>query len=472
MAQSIRVHEVSDQESSKINQLSERRISIRVSPNSYFAVMFLATFFAVFFYYLQYDTVAIILFSTAWLVFPILIQTDRIAFDGAFIRRTGLLPRIWAWLNGDENKLDFNEIQQVETHALRALKRGGNVFYRYRTLIQGNNLKFAFASGGENYRNLVKVLFSKLSDDTLDNRSIELRDYLTEPKETLMKAEFVRLPSTEVLENSNNEFQSVDRKLRSKRKNSAIGEEEIEKADYLRRLGNELRLSGYLLQALEAFRRALLINPRDAWLIFEFARCLSSYAGTERNPKLEKKAHAALRLAAIRGNQDAELLARLGESYFQFGDWDRAKNVFNQALTVAGENFRSARGLAEISLREGKIAHVIHHFATAIRGADTTALKNWANLEIEYFSKLNNDEDYMDLEVRRINILEGIQRGKGMVLRLAFLGVPIIILSFLLDESVIADIGWAISSVSLAIWAILIIGGNLFSQRCPVLEEE
>jgi tetratricopeptide (TPR) repeat protein len=355
---------------------------------------------------------------------------------------------------------------------MRALKRGGTVFYRYQTIIRGNDLRFVIASGGENYRNLVRNLFPKLSDDTLDNRSIEMRDYLSEPKETLMKAEFARLPSSEVLENSCNEFVLNDRKFRSKRKNFAITEFDIEKADYLRQLANELRLSGYLLQSLEAFRRALLLNPKDGWLIFEFARCLSSYAGTERNLKLEKKAHAAMRLAAMRGKTDAELLSRVGESYFQFGDWGRAKKVFTQALSVAGENFRSARGLAEISLREGKIAHVLHHFTTAIRSADTNALKNWVNGEIEYFSRLNSNDDYMDIEVRRINTLDGIQRSKAMVLRFAFLGLPIILFGNLVEEHLISEIGWSISAISLVIWTILRVGENIFSNRCPALEEE
>ena len=43
------------------------------------------------------------------------------------------------------------------------------------------------------------------------------------------------------------------------------------------------------------------------------------------------------------------------DRYFQIGEWRRAGNVFNNALERVGENFRTARGLAEIALREGKI---------------------------------------------------------------------------------------------------------------------
>ena len=132
----------------------------------------------------------------------------------------------------------------------------------------------------------------------------------------------------------------------------------MEKADYLHRLANELRLSGYLLQSLEAFRRALLINPKDARLLFDFARCLNSFAGTEQSEKLQRKSIAALRLAEKRADNDGKLLARLGESFFQFGNYKRAKTVFQKAQDKAEESFRSVRGLAEIALREGKIAHV------------------------------------------------------------------------------------------------------------------
>jgi tetratricopeptide (TPR) repeat protein len=285
-----------------------------------------------------------------------------------------------------------------------------------------------------------------------------------------MKAEFAKLPSTDVLENSINDFEITDRNLRSNRQTRKIGEAEIEKADYLRRLANELRLSGNLLQALEAFRRALVLNPRDAWLIFEFARCLYSYADSERDRKLERKAKAALRLAEMRAGRDSELLSRLGESYFQYGNWERAAVVFQKALAAASENFRSVRGLAEISLREGKIAHVIHHFATAIHFTDAKALKRWAQGETEYFSRLNEDDDYMESEVRRMNWLENIERGKKMSLRIAVGSFFTVLLGLTMDD-MLANVGWGCASVSLLIWVGLIMTRNLLSERSPFIED-
>jgi tetratricopeptide (TPR) repeat protein len=444
---------------------SARPVAIRVSPNSYFVALCLATFFSGFFVYLEIDWAAGLLFGASWLFLPLFLWTDKIVFDGKRLSRNGILPRVWAWLNNSRTRLKISDVEQVETHALRALKRGGNVFYRYRTSVRGKGLEFAFASGGEDYRRMIHSLFASLPENVLDNRSIELRDYLKEPKEILMKAEFAQIPSAEVLEDSINSLQ------KTARSNAAVTEtgiEQIEKANYLRQLGNELRLSGYLLQALETFRRALVLNPRNAWLIFDFARCLYSFAGSERNPKMEKKAIAALRLAEKRAGNDSELLARLGEIYFQYGDWTRAQKAFQKAMDKAGQSFRSVRGLAEIALRDGKIAHVIHHFSTANRLAETPALRRWTQNESEYFLRLNDDEDYMDLEISRVNLLDTLERSKRTTLKIAFFGFPLIIFGLTVFDDLVANIGWAVTSVSLLIWVGLILSRNLLSSRIPL----
>jgi len=447
--------------------ISDKFISIRVSPNSYFIALFLTTFLSGFLVYLERDLFALTLFAASWLAFPILAWTDRITFDGRRLARTGFLSRFWAWMNSTKYRLKITDIEQVESQSLRALKRGGNVFYRYRTTVQGKNRRFAFASGGEDYRQMIHRILPLLPENILDNRSIELRDYLAEPKETLMKAEFAHIPSADVLESSLNEFQNPDKTLRAKSIERKGGDEELEKADYLRRLANELRISGYLLQSLEAFRRALLLNPTDAWLIFDFARCLHSFAGSEKNEKLRKKSIAALRLAEKRGTTDGELLARLGESYFQYGDWRRASIVFKKATESVETSFRSARGLAEIALREGKIAHVIHHFTTAHRLADAPALRRWTQNESDYFSRLNTDDDYMEVEISRVNMLENFENAKKTCLKIAFVGFPAIIFGLIADD-LITNIGWAISCVSLLVWVGLMLSQSVLSVRAPM----
>jgi tetratricopeptide (TPR) repeat protein len=451
--------------------LKNKTASIRVAPNNYVSAFFLGIFFASFFIYLEKDFWAIPILVFSFIFLPFSAITDRIAFDGKRLVRTGILPRAWAWLNNYHYSLKLANVEQVETQALRALKRGGNVFYRYRTSLNGRDLKFVIASGGEEYRQMIKTILPRLSENILDNRSIELRDYLAEPKETLMKAEFAHIPSAEVLEDSFKDFEKHGKHDLRKPKNI---EKDFERAEYMRRLGNELRLSGYLVQALEAFRRALVIKPHDAQLLFEFARCLSSYAGAERNEKLQRKSLAMMRLAEKRAVNDGELLARLGESYFQFGDWRRAQKVFQKSIEKFEESFRSLRGMAEIALREGKIAHVIHNFLAANSLAETPALRRWTQSEADYFSHLNSDEDYMDMEIGRINLLETLERSKRTSLRIAVLGFPVILIGLVFDNNLIANIGWAVSSVALLIWVGMIMSINIFSSRIPyeLVEED
>jgi tetratricopeptide (TPR) repeat protein len=459
-----KITEVSTAKPSVSVTFPDKTLSIRVAPNSYLTVLMLGMFFAALLIYLEKDFWAVLLLVFCLLAVPALAWTDRIFFDGRRLRRTGILPRFWAWASGYHYRLKLSDVEQVETQALRAMKRGGNVVYRYRTTISGRDLKFVFASGADDYRQLVRGLFPLLPENVLDNRSLELRDYLSEPKEILMKAEFAHIPAVEVLEDSIEAFQKKDKTIGGRRE---MGDGDLERADEMRRLGNELRLSGFLLQALEAFRRALVIQPGDAWLLFETARCLHSYASAERDDALERRALALLRLAEKRANDDTELLARLGETYFQFGDWRRAQSVFQKSIDRLEETFRSVRGLAEIALREGKIAHVIHHFSTANRLAETTSLRRWSQGEADYFTHLNDDDDYMEMEISRINLLETLENSKKTCLRLALFGFPAILVGLVLDDRLIADIGWAVSTVSLLVWTGITIGLGLFADRIP-----
>lgn len=452
---------------------TENTIGIRVPPNNYLIAFFLTTFFSGLLVYLEKETAAAIVFGASSILFPLLAWHDCIVFDGKRLLRTGLLPQLWAKINRTNRRLKIADIEQIETQALRALKRGGNVFYRYRTTVSGRGARVVFASGGEDYRRMVQEIFTRVPENILDNRSVELRDFLREPKETLMKAEFARIPSVEVLENSFGKRKTGGKKRRAKQTNKLNDGEELEKAEYLHALGNELRLSGYLLQGLEAFRRALFLNPTDASLIFDFARCLHSYAGAEHDEVLTRKSFAALRLAERRAAGNSEMLSRLGECYFQYGDWRRARVVFQNAIgdKERGEkiaDFRSVRGLAEIALREGKIAHVIHQFTIANRLVETAALRRWTQNETDYFSRLNADEDYMEMEISRVNLLENLERAKKTCLQLALLSFPAIVIGVTMNEATMANVGWAISSLALLVWLGVIVGTQIFSARIPL----
>ena len=487
------------EESSPAAAVLDIPIQVRVSPHSYLSVLLITTFFSALFFYLDLDIAAAVLFAALWILVPPLALKDRVSFDGKSLMRTGVVPRFWYWINGSRRRLKIKDIEQAETQSIRTMKRGGNVRYRYRTSFRGNGIGITISSGGDDYRRLVKSILPRLSDNVLDVRSIELREHLADSKEALMRAEFSHIPSAEVLEGSlsktrarselrsaasvpdlssddptfdhitsfNNDHDRSDLPASASLVTSPESDSIDAKVEDLQSLGNELRLAGYLLQAIEAFRRALVLRPQDARLLFDFARCLHSLAGVKRDPRLGRKPIAALRLSERRASKDGDLLARLGEAYSQIGEWRRAGMVFQRVLDHAGENFRAARGLAEKALREGKIAHVIHHFSTANRIAETPALSRWTKAEADYFSNLNADDEYMEMEIARVNLLESLLRSKKTAQRIAFLAFPAIAIGMLFDDDLITEIGWAVSTVSLVIWVGLSVSTKLFDRRIP-----
>lgn len=439
-------------------------VSIRVSPHSYFTALLLSSFLSAFLFYIERDVFGVVVFASSWILLPFLALNDKIVFDGRRLTRTGLVPTAWAWFNASRRRLKLRDIEQIETEAIRAAKRGGNVYYRYRIMIRGKGLTVSITSGGKDFRDMVRSILPQMPENVLDTRSIELRDHLTDPRTVLERAESQHIPSADVLESS---FRSASRDRKRQRTEKSPDAASDERVDDLRDLANQLRVSGYFVQALEVFRRALLLRPKDAHLLFEFARCLHSFAGVQRDPRMERRALAALRLSERRAQTDDDMLVRLGEWYFQIGEWRRAGNVFQSAIERLGDNFRTARGLAEIALREGKIAHVIHHFSTANRVAETPSLRRWSKAEAEYFSNLNSDEEYMELEIGRVNLLETVEKSKKTTLRITFIALPAIVVGVLFEDNLVANIGWAISAVALTIWTALIIIQKTLANRIP-----
>ena len=73
----------------------------------------------------------------------------------------------------------------------------------------------------------------------------------------------------------------------------------------------------------------------------------------------------------------------------------------------------------------------------------------------------------MELEISRVNMLETIEKSKKTALRITFLSFPAILVGILFEDPFVANVGWAISCVSLLVWAGLIISTSLLGQRIP-----
>jgi len=219
----------------------------------------------------------------------------------------------------------------------------------------------------------------------------------------------------------------------------------------LPRAGNDLGVSGCLQQCAEAGRRAVLITPRDGCMIYGYARLLKSQAGACGDARWLSRACAALKLAAIRGAHDARLLERVAESFLEYCDPRRAAKTFRQVLEIHEEAYRAQLGLAEVALGEGKLAHVIHHYNEALRNAPDKSSARLARREADYYCRLNDDEDYLAAELRRMNWLEGADRIQRLTGRVSFAALLIALVGSSIDQ-LVAGVGWALASSSIIAW--------------------
>ena len=438
--------------------------SVRVSPGPYLAVAFVITFFAASLLRADYDVLALLLAGLTWIITPVLALTDRLVFDGVSLRRQGLLPSFLHLLFAYRKQLLVDDFETLETQAVRTLRRGGSVRYRYRTQISGKGKQFVIISGGRDYRKMVRELFPLIHENKLDARTRDLRDYLNDPNHLERKAQLSHLAPADILDT---ELLGVlghkSKRVRQAEPPEATPED-VERAHVLRRLGNELRVSGRLREAGEAFRRALKVRPNGAWLIYDFARLLRSQASAESDARLLSRARAALRLASIRAKNDLVLLPLIGESFLECGDARQARAALQKVVELDSGNFKARVGLADIALREGKLAHVIHHYQEAARVSSEQALARYARSEGDYYMQLNNDDDYLAAELRRINWLQTVTRVRRLSLRVTNFSVLVALVGGLIDP-LAASLGWSLASSALLVWLITVAGTKALFHR-------
>ena len=445
-----------------------RLARVRVSPGSYLAAASVLTFCSALLLRSERDVLALGAVGVAWLMIPVLALTDRIEFDGQFLVRRGPIPFLLRHITGRRKELSVTDFEKVDTQAVRTLRRSGRVRYRYRTQIVGKNIEFTFASGGRNYRGMVRQLFPLLHQDKLDLRTIELRDYLCEPKPLDSEVHSLQLASADVLEGATLDFKLGGKKQEPARKTddaaTAAATIDGERAMLLGQVGNKLRIAGRLNEAREAFRRALIVIPKDGRLIFQFARLLRSQASSLSDAKLLSRARAALRLSAMRAEKEPDLLALVGESFLEWGETLRAQHSFSRAIELQPQNFRAHIGLANLALRDGKLAHVIHQYRDAARAAADKALSRHAAREADYYARLSDDDDYLASELRRINWLQHSLKVRRLAARVTNASILAALLVPYVDEAV-AGPCWYLASSSLIAWISSLLVIKLLAKR-------
>ena len=440
--------------------------SVRVSPGAYLAAASVLTFSSALLIRSGQDLLALVALAIAWLLLPVLAFADRIEFDGEFLCRRGPVPFLQRLISGRRKELSVTELEKVDTHALRTLRRRGRVRYRYRTQIVGKGAEFVFASGGRRYRQMARHLFPRIDPAKLDLRTLELRDYLCEPKTLDNEVQGLRLAPPDVLNEAGMEFKLGGRKRAAGCDSTSTNVTPLdnERAALLGSLGNKLRVAGRFAEAREAFRRALTALPTDARLIFDFARLLRSQASSMSDPKLLSRSQAALRLSARRAGDQPDLLSLVGETFLEWGDTGRANSSFRRAIELDPANFRARMGLASLALREGKLAHVIHQYRDAARAGFEKALATYARREADYYARLNDDDVYLVSELRRINFLQHTLRVRRLAARVTNVSILAALVAPYVDESIVG-LCWSLATSSLVAWILSLFGIQILSKR-------
>ncbi len=158
------------------------------------------------------------------------------------------------------------------------------------------------------------------------------------------------------------------------------------------------------------------------------------------------------------------LLPLIGESFLECGDAKQARLALQKAADVDSGNFKARLGLADIAIRDGKLAHVIHHYHEAARVTSEQALARYARREADYYLRLNDDEDYLAAELKRISWLQNITRVRRLAARTTNAGILLALVGGYFDP-IASSFGWSLASASLIAWVLTLLGIRLLFSR-------
>jgi tetratricopeptide (TPR) repeat protein len=315
---------------------------------------------------------------------------DRIEFDGSMLNHRGPMAFLLR-LMGLRRELAISHIEKITTEATSVSMRSGTAKMSYRTRVSGRGVEIVLRSHRTSYLPFIKALFRAVGPHKLDPRSFELYEYFETDQSIrdtpVLRSEIAAMP-----------------------------------APLLRRIANSLRLAGRLAQASSYFRIAYEKEPRNPELLYEMSRFFRSSAQMD-DARLIQRSDACLRLASRLAGEEPDLLERLGEAFYERLDYKRASECFRRALALEPNRFRSNVGLAEIALKDGKLAHVAQYYNAAASGPDMT-LAQMAEREARYYERLASDEEFLESELRRIsaaNQIRWVRRAAALTFFLAWL---------------------------------------------------
>jgi len=356
---------------------------------------------------------------------------DRLEFDGETIRHKGPLAFTLTHLFRMRRELSISEIEAITTETTRVSFATGDARISYHTRITGAGVDIIVRSHRSAYTQFIKALFKAAGPHKLDPRSSEIFEYFETANSLkgspVLKSDIAAMPPS-----------------------------------LLRRVGNSLRLAGKLAQASSYFRVAYEKEPRNPQLLYEMSRFFHSSAQKE-DTRLLQRSDACLRLASRLAGDEPDLLERIGEAFFERLDFKRASDCFRRALALDPARFRANLGLAEIALRDGKLAHVAHFYNAAAASPDV-ALSRMAEREARYYERLMGDDDFLEAELKRIRVSNQIRWARRLA-AMTFFGAMLmggIAGRFL---SALEDFSWAIMATSGLVWCAAIFSMRFFRRR-------
>ena len=367
------------------------------------------------------------------LLVPILLAAafDRIEFDGETISHRGPLAFILHRLFRMRRGLSVSDIEAITTETTRISFATGDARISYHTRISGGGVDIVVRSHRSTYSQFIKALFRAAGPHKLDPRSSEIFEYFETGNalkgSPVLKSDIAAMP-----------------------------------APLLRRIGNSLRLAGKLAQASSYFRVAYEKEPRNPELLYEMSRFYHSSAQSE-DTRLLQRSDACLRLASRLAGDEPDLLERIGEAFFERLDFKRASECFHRALQIDPERFRANIGLAEIALRDGKLAHVAHFYNAASSSADA-ALARMAGREARYYERLMADDDFLEAELNRIKISNQIRWARRLA-AMTFFSAWLVGGIVGRISPMVESFGWSIMAMSGLIWCAAIGSMRFFRRR-------
>jgi tetratricopeptide (TPR) repeat protein len=345
---------------------------------------------------------------------------DRIELDQQSISHKGPLAFLLSLAFGTSRRISIADIEAITTETISFSFASGDTRISYHTRISGAGFEALIRSHRTSYVPFIKALFRIAGTHKLDPRSHELFEYFESGKD---------LKKFPVLKN---DLEAMPISL-------------------LRSVGNSLRLAGRLSQASSYFRIAYEKEPRNPELLYEMSRYLRSSAQT-KDPRMLQRSDACLRLASRLAGETPDLLERIGEVFFERLDYKRAADCFRRVLESDSSRFRANVGLAEIALRDGKLAHVAHYYNAASASEDS-ALAKLASREARYYQRLMGDDEFLEAELRRIRAVNQIRSARKLAALIFLLAWTAASIAgrFILP---VQAYGWALMATSGIVWGL------------------